>query len=72
VLLHDQRAILSICCRIQGVPDCEGVTLALPHLVGGEGALATIPLPLDATEQEGLRRSAGILREAITSLGLKQ
>jgi L-lactate dehydrogenase len=68
VLLHDQRAILSICCRIIGVPDCDGVTLALPHLVGGEGALATIPLPLDATEQEGLRRSAGILREAIESL----
>jgi L-lactate dehydrogenase len=68
VLLHDQRAILSICCRITGVPDCEGVTLALPHLVGGEGALATIPLPLDSTEQEGLRRSAGILREAIESL----
>lgn len=71
VLLHDQRAILSICCRIIGVPDCEGVTLALPHLVGGEGALATIPLPLDKTEHEGLRRSAGILRDAIQSLTLK-
>jgi L-lactate dehydrogenase len=71
VLLHDQRAILSICCRIAGVPDCDGVTLALPHLVGGEGALATIPLPLDTTEHEGLRRSAGILREALESLNLK-
>jgi L-lactate dehydrogenase len=71
VLLHDQRAILSICCRISGVPDCDGVTLALPHLVGGEGALATIPLQLDETEREGLRRSAGILREAVASLGLK-
>ena len=70
VLLHDQRAILTICSRIIGVPDCEGVTLALPHLVGGEGALATIPLPLDASEQEGLRRSAGILREAISSLNI--
>src|SRR6188768_82266 len=71
VLLHDQRAILSICCRITGIPDCEGVTLALPHLVGGEGALAAIPLPLDPAEQDGLRRSAGILREAIESLKLK-
>jgi len=71
VLLHDQRAILTICCRIAGVPDCDGVTLALPHLVGGEGALATIPLVLDAGEREGLRRSAGILREAIESLKLK-
>lgn len=70
VLLHDQRAILTICRRIAGVPDCEGLTLALPHLVGGEGALATIPLPLDVTEREGLRRSAGILREAIGSLNL--
>ena len=71
VLLHDQRAILSICCRIAGVPDCDGVTLALPHLVGGEGALATIPLSLDTTEREGLSRSAAVLREAIASLNLK-
>ncbi len=71
VLLHDQRAILTICCRITGVPDCDGATFALPHLVGGEGALATIPLPLDDAEQEALRRSAGILREAVESLKLK-
>jgi len=71
VLVHDQRAILTICARISGVPDCDGVTLALPHLVGGEGALATIPLPLTADETQALRRSAGILREALESLKLK-
>jgi L-lactate dehydrogenase len=70
VLLHDQRAILTICSRITGMPDCEGVTLALPHLVGGEGVLATIPLPLNPGEQEQLRRGAGILRDAIASLSL--
>jgi L-lactate dehydrogenase len=71
VLLHDQRAILTICSRITGVPDCDGVTLALPHLVGGDGALATIPLPLLESEREALRRSAGILRDALQSLQLK-
>jgi L-lactate dehydrogenase len=71
VLLHDQRAILSICSRINGVFDCDGVTLALPHLVGGKGAMATIPLKLNEAEREGLRRSTGILREALDSLGLK-
>jgi L-lactate dehydrogenase len=71
VLLHDQRAILTICSRISGAPGCEGVTLALPHLVGGQGALATIPLPLDEVERDGLRRSADILREAIQSLDLE-
>ena len=70
VLLHDQGAILTICSRINGVPDCEGVTLALPHLVGGEGAMATLPLALDNSEREGLRRSAGVIREAIESLNL--
>lgn len=71
VLLHDQRAILSICCRISGLPECDGVTLALPHLVGGDGALATIPLQLNPAEHDALCRSAGILREALDSLKLK-
>jgi L-lactate dehydrogenase len=70
VLLHDQRAILTICARIDGVAGCSGVTLALPHLVGGQGALATLPLRLNSTEQEALCTSAGILREAIDSLEL--
>jgi L-lactate dehydrogenase len=70
VILHDQRAILTLCSRIEGVPDCEGVTLSLPQLVGGDGVLTTVPLPLEPGEREGLRRSAGILREAIESLDL--
>jgi L-lactate dehydrogenase len=46
------------------------VTLALPHLLGGDGVLATIPLALDDTERAGLRRSAGILRDAVSPLQL--
>lgn len=68
VLLHDQRAILTICARITDVSDCAGVTLALPHLVDGQGVRATIPLALDPAEREGLRRSAHVVREAIASL----
>jgi L-lactate dehydrogenase len=71
VLLHDQRAILTICSRISGVPGCDGITLALPHLVGGKGAMVTLPLFLDAIEREGLQRSARILRDALDSLKLK-
>jgi len=72
VLLHDQRAILTICSRIAGIPGCDDVTMAMPHLVGGQGALVTIPLPLSTLEEEALRRSAGILREAIDSLNLNK
>ena len=70
VLLNDQRAVLTICSRIQGVAGCEGVTLGLPHLVGGQGAMGAIPLPLVPIEQEALERSASILREVIESLKL--
>ncbi|HVH27231.1 MAG TPA: L-lactate dehydrogenase [Vicinamibacterales bacterium] len=70
VLLHDQRAVLTICSRVRDVPDCEGLTLSLPHVVGGEGVLATIPLSLDAREHQELRASAGVLRDAVESLGL--
>jgi len=70
VLLYDRRAILTICSRIQSFPGCEGVTLGLPHLVGAAGALSTIPLPLDPTEAQALRRSASIIHDAIESLKL--
>jgi L-lactate dehydrogenase len=70
VLLHDQRAILTICAQIADVPGCDGVTLALPHLVGGQGALATLPLKLSPSESQALCRSASILREALDSLHL--
>ena len=69
VLLNDQRAVLTICSRIQGVAGCEGVTLGLPHLVGGQGAMGA--MPLEPIEQEALERSASILREAIGSLKRK-
>lgn len=70
VILHDQRAILTICSRMTGVPGLEGVTLSLPHLVGGDGALATIPLRLDNAEQGALLQSGSLMREAIESLTL--
>jgi L-lactate dehydrogenase len=70
VLLHDQRAILTVCCSGTGVSGCEGVTLALPRLLGGDGVLATIPLTLDPGERDDLNRSASIIRSAIQSLSV--
>jgi len=70
VLLNDRRALLSICARISGMPECDGVTLALPHIVGGSGVIATIPITLAPPELDQFRRSAAVLREAIGSLRL--
>ena len=70
VVLHDQRAILTVCAPhedILGVPD---VTLAMPHLVGGDGVIESLDTPLSPTETDALRRSAQVIRDAIASLGL--
>jgi L-lactate dehydrogenase len=70
VLLHDQRAVLTICKRVEVVQGCEGVTLGLPHIVGAQGAISTIPLKLDPDEEKAFQRSASILYDVIESLKL--
>jgi len=68
VILTDQRAILTVCTPSPESDEWPGVTLSLPRLVGGQGVLATLPLLLDTSEQEALRKSAQVIREAIGSL----
>jgi len=70
VILHDQRAILTVSCRIESVPEFAGVTFALPHLVSGSGALPTIAPALDEIEYRSLRSSVSMLRDAVGSLRL--
>ncbi len=69
VIVHDQRAILTVCTPatdVAGVPD---VTVALPRLLGGQGILETFPLPLNEEETTRLRASARVIRQALDELG---
>jgi L-lactate dehydrogenase len=68
VILHDQRAILTICTPMPEVAGVTDVTVSLPHLVGGEGILATLPLPLTGEESDALAVSARLIRKAIDSV----
>jgi L-lactate dehydrogenase len=68
VLLHDQRAILTVCTPSPEVAGVADVTVSLPYLVGGDGILATLPLPLNADEAAALRASAQTIRSVIDEL----
>jgi L-lactate dehydrogenase len=69
VILRDQRAILTVCTPTPNVAGIEDVTVSLPHLVGGDGVLDSFPMSLNAEEEKLLNLSAGIVRDAIRSLG---
>lgn len=68
VVLRDQRSILTVCTPVSDILGVHDVSLSLPHLVGGNGILATFSLPLNGGEQSQLRKSAEIVRNALQSL----
>jgi L-lactate dehydrogenase len=67
-ILKDQRAILTVCTPVAEVLDVCDVTIALPHLIGSSGVLASFPLPLSIEEQAKLRASAQVVCSAIEEL----
>ncbi len=67
-VVNDRRTILTVGSPMGEVADVPDVTVSLPHLVGGQGIIATFPLLLNQTEQAKLAASAKIVREAIDSL----
>jgi len=68
VILSQEQAILTVCTPLPEIAGVKDVTVALPHLVGGDGIQATFPPPISADEQAALGRSAQIVREAIAQL----
>ncbi len=69
-VINDERSILTVCTPTPEVAGVANVTVALPRLVGGDGVLDTFAQPLAPEEEAALHRSASIVREAISSLGL--
>lgn len=67
-ILHDQRAILTVCTPTPNVAGVHDVTVSMPRLVGAEGVLASFEPPLNHEEQSALAKSARVIREALDSL----
>jgi L-lactate dehydrogenase len=73
VILHDQRAIMTICTPQVSIADVEDVTVSMPHVLGGDGVIGSHhPLTLNDDEQEKLHRSATLIRQLITDLDKEQ
>jgi len=62
IINSDNRAILTVCTHVNEIEGVRDVTLALPHLIGGDGDLGALPLKLNLSEKEDLKKSAQIIR----------
>jgi len=69
VILHDQRAVMTVGTPTAEVAGVRNVTVSLPRLLGGQGVLETFPLPLNEKETSLLGDSARVIRRALDELG---
>ncbi len=59
VILHDQRAVMTVGAHTADVVGVRNVTVSLPRLVGGQGVLETFHLPLSEAETTQLHAAPG-------------
>lgn len=69
IILHDQRAVMTVGAPAADVAGIANVTVSLPRLLGGHGVLETFPLPLSHEETDRLRNSASVIRQLLDGLG---
>jgi L-lactate dehydrogenase len=70
-ILRDQRTVLSVSSLVEDYYGIGDVYLSLPTVISGDGVDRVLHLQLSNDEVEGLRRSAGVLKNTIEPLKLK-
>lgn len=67
-ILKDTRTVFSVSAYLQGEYGVKDVYLGIPSIVGREGILRTIEVPLSESELRRFRQSAHLIRKAIDAL----
>ena len=68
VILGNQRSLLTVCSPLEEIAGIKDVTLSLPHMIGGEGIIKSMDMPLTDEETEQLHKSAAVIKNAIEQL----
>jgi len=68
-ILLDKKEVLTVSTMIEGYCGIDGVCLSMPAVVGANGVERIIKLELAGDEQEKIMKSAGILKEILSSCG---
>lgn len=68
-VIDDERAVLTCAAPVEAIGDVRDVTLSLPHIVGAGGIVRTLWPDLSDAEDQALRASATLLKDAATAIG---
>lgn len=69
-IVRDEASVLTVSTLLQGQYGIDGVCLSLPAVVGRQGVRHLLPIPLSPDEEQALRRSAQVIRDALATLRL--
>lgn len=69
-IVRDEASVLTVSTLLQGQYGIDGVCLSLPAVVGRQGVRHLLPIPLSPDEEQALRRSAQVIRDALATLQL--
>ena len=69
-ILRDQHRVLTVSCLTHGLYGIEEVYLSLPAVVNRQGVGRIVQLALSPSEEQQLKHSAQVLRQAIEELKL--
>jgi len=68
-ILRDENRVMPVSGLLQNYRGIEDVCLSVPCIVNRSGLEQSLPVPMNANEEAGLKNSAEIIRSAIRSLG---
>lgn len=71
-IVRDENSVLTVSGITNGIHGLPEVALSLPSVINRMGIASALDLLLSAEEETGLKNSAQILHEAITSLNLEE
>jgi L-lactate dehydrogenase len=69
-ILRDDHSVLPVSSLMQGQYGLQDVCLSLPTVVGREGVVQVLELPLDENELTGLQNSAAVLQDVARAIGV--
>ncbi len=71
IINRDNRAVLTVSSFNEDVEGVKNLSIALPHLVGGNGIIAALPLNLSVKEKILLKQSAQIIKGKIEAYNVE-